>query len=701
MASTTETVIRISARDETARAFNSVNASMRRTNTQMTQTTRQLRFMRGGFGQVGHQVQDIAVQLQMGQNAMLIFGQQGSQIASLFGPHGAIIGAFLAVGAALGTALMPALFDSKDALEELEEAQKSLNKVLKDSKDGTFALTEEYLALTQAARGLADLQMAGAMVDAGTAVDASLASMLDSLDEAASGWFIFGADLDGAVKKLRELDKTVEESARRMTRGTVSVVAYAEGVKEALTSIKDKFGVGAKEAALLIDTMVKVSKATSTADFNELAKDLEGIKGNAVFDKYLSDLAFLIVQTDKAISKSSELGVASFMTSPGDEGLKNALRPRLDPDKQRFEAQKRAKEEQDKLDKFVAKNRLVSAQALAKELQLMDKDEVKLAKEKAQLAADLAKEEERLAKQAFEDRALTMSALMEEGERLHEETQRAEELHARKAASAESAAQRIIIAAMSEMEQVGRLAEDARSKVESENELGLLTELTYKEALLAIEAKYLIDIDALQVAAADKAQRKREEEIRRETELMEAKKAIGNETIQSAKGVFASLSSSMDKGSAAQKAMFAIEKALAITSILINTEKAAMAAAANDAALGGFLGFMASATAVRAVGYSSAGVVAGTALASFEGGGFTGNGIRAGGMDGRGGKLAMLHPNEKVTDMEKGGDRPVNVTFNIQANDTKGFDQLLVSRRGTIVGLINQAMNNNGRPGVV
>jgi hypothetical protein len=51
-----------------------------------------LRLMRGGLGQLGHQVQDIAVQLQMGQNAMLVFGQQGSQIASLMGPNGAIIG---------------------------------------------------------------------------------------------------------------------------------------------------------------------------------------------------------------------------------------------------------------------------------------------------------------------------------------------------------------------------------------------------------------------------------------------------------------------------------------------------------------------------------------------------------------------------------------------------------------------------------
>jgi uncharacterized 2Fe-2S/4Fe-4S cluster protein (DUF4445 family) len=49
-------------------------------------------------GQLGFQVQDIAVQLQSGTNAMIVFGQQGSQIAGAFGPGGAILGAVIAVG---------------------------------------------------------------------------------------------------------------------------------------------------------------------------------------------------------------------------------------------------------------------------------------------------------------------------------------------------------------------------------------------------------------------------------------------------------------------------------------------------------------------------------------------------------------------------------------------------------------------------
>ena len=43
---------------------------------------------------------------------------------------------------------------------------------------------------------------------------------------------------------------------------------------------------------------------------------------------------------------------------------------------------------------------------------------------------------------------------------------------------------------------------------------------------------------------------------------------------------------------------------------------------------------------------------------------------------------------------------PVNVNFNITTTDAKGFDSLLVERRATIVGIINQAMNTRGKTGV-
>jgi len=49
---------------------------------------------------------------------------------------------------------------------------------------------------------------------------------------------------------------------------------------------------------------------------------------------------------------------------------------------------------------------------------------------------------------------------------------------------------------------------------------------------------------------------------------------------------------------------------------------------------------------------------------SFAGGGFTGNGPRAGGLDGQGGFLAMMHPKETVIDHTRGQSGGANITIN-------------------------------------
>jgi hypothetical protein len=51
------------------------------------------------------------------------------------------------------------------------------------------------------------------------------------------------------------------------------------------------------------------------------------------------------------------------------------------------------------------------------------------------------------------------------------------------------------------------------------------------------------------------------------------------------------------------------------------------------------------------------GLFGGGGLLSFDGGGFTGMGARTGGIDGKGGFPAILHPNETVLDHTKGARR--------------------------------------------
>ncbi len=115
------------------------------------------------------------------------------------------------------------------------------------------------------------------------------------------------------------------------------------------------------------------------------------------------------------------------------------------------------------------------------------------------------------------------------------------------------------------------------------------------------------------------------------------------------------------------KKMFAISKAMNIATAIMDTYKGA------NVALGSYpppLNF------VMAAGVIAGGLanVAQIRSQSFEGGGFTGHGARTGGVDGKGGFPAILHPNETVIDHTKSNGRMrsggqavvVNQTINIQ-----------------------------------
>jgi tape measure domain-containing protein len=112
------------------------------------------------------------------------------------------------------------------------------------------------------------------------------------------------------------------------------------------------------------------------------------------------------------------------------------------------------------------------------------------------------------------------------------------------------------------------------------------------------------------------------------------------------------------------KAMFIAQKAFAIAQSMIAIQQGIALAAANPWPLN--LGAMASVAA------ATAGLVSNIAAVglSFDGGGYTGNGPRSGGLDGKGGFLAMMHPQETVIDHTKqrgnsgsGGGVMVNVNL--------------------------------------
>lgn len=89
-------------------------------------------------------------------------------------------------------------------------------------------------------------------------------------------------------------------------------------------------------------------------------------------------------------------------------------------------------------------------------------------------------------------------------------------------------------------------------------------------------------------------------------------------------------------------------------------------------------------------------------LKSFEGGGSTGSGSRSGGMDGKGGYLAMVHPNETVVDHSSGqslGGQPIYITISNTVGDVATKSMLDQANAATVKQIqagLGRSMKYNG-----
>lgn len=182
--------------NQTASATDLVTQANRRGTTANQNVINSQRASRTAFIQLGQQLQDVAVQAQMGTNAFLIFGQQAPQAAFalsgladsanrtqraignvatfLSGPWGAAV--FVAV-AALGP-LVAKLFESEEAADASSRAQRSLAQVLGDT-------TSSYDELTKALRDYNREQERGQQTTLNT-LKAQAAQIASNLETAAS-----------------------------------------------------------------------------------------------------------------------------------------------------------------------------------------------------------------------------------------------------------------------------------------------------------------------------------------------------------------------------------------------------------------------------------------------------------------------------------------------------------------------------------
>lgn len=140
--------------------------------------------------------------------------------------------------------------------------------------------------------------------------------------------------------------------------------------------------------------------------------------------------------------------------------------------------------------------------------------------------------------------------------------------------------------------------------------------------------------------------------------------------------------------SSAAKKMGKMQQVTGIKSAIVDTYAAANKAYRNA---GGWPFGAAAAAMTVAAGLRNVGMIRSQ---SFDGGGFTGYGSRSGGVDGKGGFNAILHPNETVIDHTKQGSRSMSgqaIVVNQTINVTTGVQDTVRSEIKNLLPQISQA----------
>lgn len=588
-------------------------------------TTKQLRMMRGGFGQLGHQIQDVAVQLQMGQNAMLVFGQQGSQILSIFGGWGAIAGAVLAVGGALGTYYM-ASKDAKQATSDLEKVMQELSKTISvDLKTDTVGLSDDFANLARSFSAFAQVTLRQRYVQ--------------SLEASRVAQQAFSNETSDLLHQVDRLQKRVGDPTS------------FQNSSAAARNLAETYGLSA-------DSAVELANAIKLSQFGgegiEILSDMveEMATGTYAANTQFINFAYNLLSTVKGIKDAD--AQAKFLEETIGKGLPKALE----------EFNRSA--DKNELESFIA--------SLKAEAETFGMTESQIGMYNA---------EKLIAKHLSEENAVAVRG----------EIQALYELLNAKRMAAE---QEAMIASISSPGTTDRLAQ-IENEFKSERDLFM----EHQEEKLRMLNEHEEKVNSVLMDYAALRKQINDETVAYEQAAMMT--ATGN-ILTSMQSQVGQMQNVFDQASGIGKAFYVASQALAAGQAIIGGIVAKMNIIRNATAIGMDPGTaMMLGTTAELMGYASAGAILGQTVASFEGGGVTFNGVRSGGLDGKGGRMALVHPNEKITDLEKdsGNSGPVSVHFNISANDTKGFDQLLNDRRGMIVSMINKAINDKGRRGLI
>lgn len=566
--------------EETGKAAENTSNQVKKTGFAFKQFRGASSALTNTTGQLSVQVQDVAVQLESGTDAVRVFAQQGPQIAAIFGPQGALFGALLAVGALVAGPFVRSFFAANEAIESTDKRIREFTGSLNDLSE-----VEKTLKLTQVAQELRDTEKQ--IRD----LTEAQADSLERFRELRSGNV-------GFIDSLGEIFSGYS-SLEEAQRGSTAELAKTNA---ALEEAKDKYKELTEQAEILTGVSEEEDEATK--------------KKRETLEAYLLSLE---EQYATLGMNTVQLGVYKAMQNGATVSEINATRAILEKIEAYKEAEKAAKE---------------AAKAEAKRKAEEEREQERRERQAENFQKRLNKKRFELIVQAREDQIKADEEAAEQEEIRQQERN-----------------ERVFAEQKRHME---RVFADYKKKEEERIESARIV----NEGLLSLEDK-----------------------------LMKGK-------TEKQKAGFRTLVNVMNQEKR--------ERAINIVSTSYDAAMKAYAALAGIPIVGPALGAGAAAAVITAGVSFAAQSLAGRAV---------GGQVRAGEsyvVGERGpevltmGSSGRVIPNERIG---SSGQQPVNktanVTFNINANDAKGFDTLLQQRRGLIVSIINSALNDRGRPAIV
>lgn len=655
----------LAGRDELTRPLKQAEGQMKSLGRTAQQTSKQMtvfgnsvkdvrKFNMGALQQAGYQVGDYAVQVANGTSKMQAFGQQAPQFLQIFGPIGSVVGAAVAILAAVGVAFQKSSEAAKKAAGEAstyEEQVKLLEQSIRSLTDAQILnstnidmIRKKYGAMTDDLREFLKIQRELALNETMEQTTLAFEKLINTKE-----YIKVVGELGGVREDIREAERALAQAVEEgLDADTI------KDFKESLKQSEDQFAaLNAQLENMPEGKIMAISEeflaAAEGKNFDAMKSAIVDMREQIVQLPAVSRQALLpmVVQME---GQMRSLAVAMEPVNKSIDRTVQAIKPILDPrdpnydpvvaEFHRIQAEAgKTSEEAKKGVKKVKREALSLAEAqylLAKGALppqaradlIAHKD---LYKDIRKAARDAADEAEGLGKTTLSvvqakfmaDKGILPPQAMEDFVTVNKEIEKFyDNLRSRRRKEADEAS--------AEAEKLATLADplgDLQARTKLNTDLLHVTDARRQvmEAIFQSERSYTpqqIDDTVKQIEAYSK-QVKEMERIKQTADM------IGD--------AFENAFMSMIDGTKSAKEAFR------------DLTRSIIADLYRQYVVKQITGFI-----TQAVGGFMAGPVQGPNLPSGNGGGYTGNGARAGGLDGRGGFMAMLHPRETIVDHTKG-----------------------------------------------